>query len=245
MKKAIAVAVLALTAVCMAQDQDVAGDWQGTLENGMGELRIVLHITKAADGTLKATMDSPDQGVVGVPIDTIALTGSKLKFTANAVKGSYEGVVKTPASINGSWFQPKKVDLDFKKTTTPLKLDHPPAPASDIDGAWEGMLITPGATLHLVFHIKNTGDGLTATVDSPDQNMKGWPATSVTRKGSSIKIEMKQLSAAFSGKLNKELNNANGDWTQGDTSLPLQIKRAKAEPAEAQKPVGPATPAHK
>ncbi len=34
---------------CFARAQDITGDWQGTLNTGMGELRLVLHITKASD----------------------------------------------------------------------------------------------------------------------------------------------------------------------------------------------------
>ena len=73
MKKAIMVAVWAVAAVCAAQAEDIAGDWQGTLPMGMGEIRIVLHITKAPDGSLKATLDSPDQAVVGMHVVSISL----------------------------------------------------------------------------------------------------------------------------------------------------------------------------
>jgi hypothetical protein len=236
MRKTIAIMVLALAAVCVAQGQDIAGDWQGSLNTGMGELRIVLHVTKSADGTLKATLDSPDQGIVGMAVDSITLTGAKLMFTVSLVKGSYEGTIKNGTSITGNWAQPKKMLLDFKKTTTPIKLDHPPAPPSDIDGTWEGVLDMPSSgKLHLVFHIKNTGDGLTATMDSPDQSMQGYPATAVTRKGSSVKIEMIQVSGEYHGKLNKDLNVMSGDWSQGP-NYPLTLKRAKEAPADTKKP---------
>ncbi|HEY4902851.1 MAG TPA: hypothetical protein VIH89_05200 [Candidatus Sulfotelmatobacter sp.] len=234
-KKVVAVVVLALAAVC-AHAQDIVGDWQGTLSTGMGELRIVLHVTKSADGALKAILDSPDQGVGGMPVDSITLDGNKLKFTVNVVKGSYEGTVKNSGSISGNWAQPQKMPLEFKKTTTPLTLVHPPAPPSDIDGEWEGILETPSqGKLHLVFHLKNTADGLTATMDSPDQNLQGYPATEVSRKGSSVKIHMIQISGEFHGKLNKELSVMSGDWTQGP-NYALTLKRAKEEPASVQKP---------
>ncbi len=235
MKKALAIMALALAAACVAQGQDIAGDWQGSLDIGTGELRIVLHVTKSADGALKATLDSPDQGIVGMPVDSIQLDGNKLLFSVNVVKGTYEGTVKNGSTITGNWAQPKKMPLDFKKTTTPVKLNHPPAPPSDIDGAWEGILETPSqGKLHLVFHIKNTGDGLTATMDSPDQSVKGWPATQVTRKGSSVKIEMMQFSGTFQGKLNKQLDLMSGDWTQGP-NYPLTLRRAKEDAAATPK----------
>jgi hypothetical protein len=234
-QKAIAMVVLALAAACFAQGQDIAGDWQGGLNIGTGELRIVLHVTKSDDGSLTAKLDSPDQGIVGMPVDTIKLDGGKLAFTVNVVKGSYEGVVKNASSITGNWSQPKKMPLDFKKTTTPVKIEHQPAPPSEIDGAWAGTLETPSqGKLPLVFHIKNTADGLTATLDSPEQNVKGWPATTVARKGSSVKIEMMQFSGTFQGKLNKDLSMMSGDWTQGP-NYALTLRRTKEEPAAAPK----------
>ena len=51
---------LVVTATYAANAQDIAGDWQGTLLADGVELRLVLHITKNDDGTLKATLDSVD-----------------------------------------------------------------------------------------------------------------------------------------------------------------------------------------
>jgi hypothetical protein len=89
--------------------------------------------------------------------------------------------------------------------------------------------------LRLVFHLLNTEDGLMATMDSPDQKMTGWPATSLTRRNSSIRIEMKQISGCFEGKINQQLDTISGDWNQGASSIPLLLKRAKAEPGDSQK----------
>ena len=241
MKRAIAVAVLALAAVSVARGQDIAGDWQGDLPIGMGSIRIVLHITKAGDGTFKAILDSPDQNITGMAVDSFTLDGKKLKFSVSASKGSYEGAVKNASTITGNWTQPNKTPLDFKKTTTPIKTEHPPAPPSDIDGIWEGAADLPSlqgtpanGKLRLAFHVKNTGDGLTATMDVPDQDIKGWPAVAVTRKGSSIKIDAPQIGGAFIGKLNKDLSAMSGDWTTEHTYA-LTLRRAKEAPAGSQK----------
>jgi|HubBroStandDraft_1064217.scaffolds.fasta_scaffold09319_3 hypothetical protein len=244
-KYAFAILVITLATVCDSQAQDITGDWQGTLTNDMGELRLIVHVTKAADGTLKATMDSPDQAMAGAPLDTFTLDGTKVHFTLNVAKGVFDGSLKGSSSISGSWTQgpSPKMPLTLNKTTTPLKLQHDPAPPSDIDGAWEGIYDTPAGESgrvgknHVTFHIKNTADGLTATLDLPDANIKGWPATSVTRKGSSIKIATKQINTIFSGKANKNLDAISGDWTQGDgPSRALILKRTKEDSPDAQKP---------
>jgi acid stress-induced BolA-like protein IbaG/YrbA len=244
----MAIIFLCLASTPFAGAQDITGDWQGPLTTPMGELRLVLHITKAADGTLKATLDSPDQGVGGVPVDSINVDGNKVHFVVTVIKGNFDGSLKGNGSINGNWMQgvgSQKMPLVLSKTTTPIKMTHDPAPPSDIDGTWEGLYDTPtGGTSapdknHVTFHIKNTADGLTATVDLPDMmNIKGWPATSVTRKGSSIKIAVKQVNTVFSGKINKSLDAMTGDWLEGDSpARALNLKKTKEEPtADAQKP---------
>src|SRR5579863_10776486 len=89
MNRTLIFAILVVAAT-VAQAQDIAGDWQGTLNTGAGELRLVLHITKAADGALKATLDSVDQGANGIPVSSLSLKSSKLSLGVDAVHGTYE-----------------------------------------------------------------------------------------------------------------------------------------------------------
>src|SRR5580693_6639639 len=185
--KRVFVLLLLTMAAAFARAQDIAGDWQGTLDTGMGQLRLVLHITKAADGALKATLDSIDQaGSNGIPVNSATLKDSKLSLDVAVVHGTYEGKVAPDAkSISGTWSQGKDLPLEFKRATAPVKTEHKPAKLSDIDGTWMGTLDTGAMKLRVVFHIVNTEDGLTATMDSPDQGAKGLPTTSVTRTGTS------------------------------------------------------------
>jgi uncharacterized protein len=73
-----------------------------------------------------------------------------------------------------------------------------------------------------------------AVMDSPDQKVTGMPSTSVSRKGSSIKIERKQISGGyFQGTIDKSLETMSGDWNQGPSGIPLQLKRAQEGPSNA------------
>jgi len=233
-------ATFALSVAAFAGAQDISGDWQGPLTTPQGELRLVLHITRQTDGTYKGTMDSPDQATMGAPLDSITLDSSKVHFTLNVARGVFDGSLKSNGSISGNWMQGtggQKMPLALTKTTTPLKLEHADAPPSDVDGTWEGIYETPQeGKFHVTFHLKNTADGLTATAELPEMNIKGWPATSVTRKGTSIKIGMKQVSGTFSGKLSKNMDSMSGDWTQADgPSRSLQLRKTKEAPADAPK----------
>jgi pimeloyl-ACP methyl ester carboxylesterase len=244
MKRLLLVLTLGLGAAGAASAQNLAGDWQGSLKPTGAELRLVLHITKADDGSWKGTLDSVDQGANGIPVTSISLKESKLKFAVESVNGSYEGTVNADATeISGTWTQGQSLPLDFKKTTTPTKTEHAPAKASDIDGAWMGTLDAGTAKLRIVFHITNTADGLTATMDSLDQDMKGLPVTKVTRDGSSLKLELKQLPGVFEGTIDKDRGSINGTWSQSGNSLPLLLKRVKdSAELERPRPQDPAKP---
>ena len=228
MGKVLIITALIVCTAPVAGAKSVAGDWQGTLSTPNGELRLVLHITESGDGSLKATLDSVDQNVNGIPVATATFKDSKLSLDVEAVHGTYEGTLNSDATaITGTWTQGQSLPLEFKRAVVGARAEHKPAKPSDIDGAWAGTLDVGGTKLHTVFHITNTADGLTATMDSPDQGAYGLPATSVTRTGSSLKVELKGIGGAFEGKISGDLASIEGTWTQGSGSLPLSLKREK------------------
>jgi len=245
MKWIIAIAALVLSAIGVACAQDVTGDWQGTLNAGKTQLHLVLHITKDNDGNLKATIDSVDQRTFGLVVNSISLTNSKLKLAVDRFQASYEGKLNPDATkIFGTWSQGGGyADLDFKRAKVEAKAQPKPAPPSDIDGAWLGTVELSGIKLRLVFHILNTADGLTATMDSPDQGVSGVPATGVTRNGPSLKIELKQKSAAYEGKISPDLATIDGTYTWSAGHLPLVVKRVKdVSQLERRRPQNPVKP---
>jgi fermentation-respiration switch protein FrsA (DUF1100 family) len=236
--------ILFVSGASLAQAENVVGDWQGTLSAGGAELRLVLHITNAADGALKATLDSLDQNSKGIPVKSITLKDSKLSLDVAAIHGTYEGKVAADGkAISGTWSQGMPLPLEFKRATTPLKTEHKPAKPSDIDGAWMGSIDTGAIKLRVVFHIVNTEDGLMATMDSPDQGMKGMPATSVTRERSSLKIAAKAIGGLFEGKISADLSSIDGNWSQGGATFPLVLKPVKDQSElERKRPQNPVKP---
>jgi fermentation-respiration switch protein FrsA (DUF1100 family) len=232
MKRVVLVFLFLLVAAgagsSVAQAQDIVGDWQGTLHAGAADLRVVIHFTKNNDGSLHATMDSVDQGANGIPVSTVTLKDSQLKLGVDAVHGTYEGKVNADATvIDGTWSQGAPLPLTLKKAAGPIKAEHKPAKPSDIDGDWWGALDTGAGKLRLVLHIVNTEDGLVATLDSPDQGMKGLPSSGVTRNGSSFKAEFKGIGGVFEAKINSDLSALEGTWSQG-REFPLVLKKAKS-----------------
>ncbi len=105
MKKLLttAAAILALGATLPASAEDAAGDWAGVL---MGQLHLVVHITRAPDGKLSGILESVDQGDAKIPIDTIEATPDHLKFSIAAIGGSYDaGWDDSKKQWTGTWTQ--------------------------------------------------------------------------------------------------------------------------------------------
>jgi hypothetical protein len=226
MNRTLLALALGISTACALQAQDIAGDWHGTLDTGQGQLRLVLHITKGDGGSYKATLDSVDQGANGIPVNSVTLKGSKLNLTVDAVNGTYEGDVNADATaIKGTWSQGQPLSLDFTRGAPESKPAAKAAKPSDIDGAWQGTLEAGGTKLRVIFHITNTEDGLSATMDVPDQGATAIPASNVTRSGQSLSLEIKGIGGKFDGKIAADLQSIDGTWSQSGGSQPLVLKR--------------------
>jgi pimeloyl-ACP methyl ester carboxylesterase len=107
----------------------ITGDWMATLEAGSIKLQLLLHVAKDGDA-FHATLDSPDQGQVGLAIDKIVATETTLRFEMNALGAFYEGKFSnTGSEIVGAWNQQgQSIPLTFKRAgqarsaESPLKL---------------------------------------------------------------------------------------------------------------------------
>ena len=244
MKKLFIILAFIVGTTSISLAQDIGGDWNGSLKVGEEELRLVLHITKAADGSLQASLDNIDQGANGIPVTTVTLKDSKLDLTIDAVHGTYTGKVNADASeIDGTWSQGQAMELNFHRGGIAVKPAPKPAPASDIDGAWLGTLDTGMVKLRLVLHIVNTDQGLTATMDSLDQNANGIPVSSITRAGASLKFEIKAIGGSYDGTIRPDLATFSGTWTQLGKSWPLAFKRVtNASELEQRRPQNPVKP---
>lgn len=94
--------------------QGVTGDWFGLLTLPNGKLTIVFHITKTGD-EFKATMDSPDQNVTGLPMDKVSFTDNLITISFAASQIVYKGTFLPDSNkVNGIFEQGgKKLQLNL------------------------------------------------------------------------------------------------------------------------------------
>jgi pimeloyl-ACP methyl ester carboxylesterase len=111
----------------------VEGTWQGSLDVGSTKLLIVLHINRTPTGSLKGSIDSPDQQAFGLPIDTVTFANGKLRTELKKLGAVYEGIVDSKfESIKGKFTQSgHEFDLDLKRTESgpkPTPVNRPQIP---------------------------------------------------------------------------------------------------------------------
>lgn len=112
---------LSLTVAFAATQEQTApvkpeGDWRGTLDVGAAKLDVILHVVRK-NGTLTATLDSPDQGATGLAVDSITVSDKSLRFEMKSLGADYEGVFSSDGSqIEGEFRQQgQRLPLTFKR----------------------------------------------------------------------------------------------------------------------------------
>ena len=88
-----------------AQDASPVGEWTGTLNpGGQAKKHVVVHISAEQDGSLRGTIDYPDQDVSGIEISAITYSKSTLHFESTPGLCAYDGTMDNDGSqITGAW----------------------------------------------------------------------------------------------------------------------------------------------
>ena len=84
-------------------------------------------------------------------------------------------------------------------------------------GDWSGTLNLGGGTLRLIFHISESADGFTSTIESVDQGGAIIP-TEMQVEGNSIVFRVAQLDVEYRATISG--NQITGEFTQFGMSMP-------------------------
>lgn len=87
----------------------VHGSWMGKVEFSGQELDIAFNISVSPEGSITASMDSPDQGVMNIPADKVEFNNGDLRIELLSGYFIYEGKVKEGGqAIEGKLMEPKQ-----------------------------------------------------------------------------------------------------------------------------------------
>jgi len=101
MKQIILIIFLLFTSIAIATD--VIGDWHGQLDIQSMKIRLSFHISKEGK-KYSSTMDSPDQGAMGIPTTDTSFDGKTLKIFIKNLGAEFSGVLEEN-SITGIFSQ--------------------------------------------------------------------------------------------------------------------------------------------
>jgi hypothetical protein len=222
----------------------LAGDWDGILV-GQGPVgHVVLHMSTTPEGKMTALLDDIDRKVSGAPAIGGSFDGSRLvlRFTYWMQRSngdleprvaSYEATVTPSGSeMTGVWTQEGSWPLNLKRVTWQAKIPKP-APPTIFDGDWAGTEYeSRGITIHFIFHIYNTEDGLMVTIDCPDEKFKGALASKVTYDQTSRQIFISVGSAIFTGKMTPDGKALDTSMTEPGFHFLIHFDRLMPKPTE-------------
>ncbi|MEP0711208.1 alpha/beta fold hydrolase [Algoriphagus sp.] len=113
--------------------------------------------------------------------------------------------------------------------------------AQDITGQWNGVLKVTGVQLRLVFNIKKSETGYSATMDSPDQGAFGIPATAASFEDDKLKVAITNANITYEGTLGED-NIIIGVFNQGGQSFPMNLSRKEIAKLGSNRPQEPKKP---
>jgi len=220
------------------------GTYSGTLQAGEAELHLLLHLSKNTNGSLRATLDSLEQGIFAIEASSVAFSNSTLKLEVTSVGARFEGRVSPDrGSIEGEWWQGQaSIPLKFRRETGAVAR-KPGDAVFPVEGLWQGAVETHGMRLRFQLHVSHDTEGhLIAALDSLDQGVSGLPANRVTLKDPVFHFEIPSVAGVYEGILNPAKNAMTGKWSQTSAdNLPLDFKRSD-QTLELRRPQTPAKP---
>lgn len=214
------------------QAQSVNGDYSGTL----GPLHLKLHVKPTTPGAFEATLDSLDQGAMGLQCVDVLIKGNDLSFNVPSVGGKWHGTVSEGGStLSGIWSQGQDMPLVFRRDE-PIALASKPSP---VDGIWLGTLKAGENQLRVQLHLSSDRSGNEiGSLDSLDQGAMGLECKNVRLDGKNLTFDVPLVNGHWTGTLGDNANALDGTWTQVN-SLPLRFTR-QASPIAMKGPEPPA-----
>src|SRR6476620_3591420 len=90
----LGVLLLTQTSMAQAQSADPSGHWEGTLKVPQMELKVEIDLARDSLGVFAGTFGEPAQGVKGLPLSSVTVEASAVRFV---VKGGSD-----PATFDGA-----------------------------------------------------------------------------------------------------------------------------------------------
>ncbi len=128
-RRLILTALLAAAPLFAQAPPPLDGIWLGTLGAGGAKLRVQFHFHQDAAGKWACTVDSIDQGGMGIPC-TVTSAANPIAIDVAAIRGKFDGSL-TADTLDGTWHQGNDLPLTLTRQTSALPSAVAPPPPPD------------------------------------------------------------------------------------------------------------------
>jgi len=227
---------LLVSALPVAQSPPVpSGHWEGTLQIPDMALNIEIDLAKNGGGAWAGTFGQPAQGVKGLPLSTVAVDGTSIRFIVQGgeAPSTFEGTLADDGqSISGKVTQSQfTIPFTLNRTGDARIAPAPKSPpiGKELEGAWNGALDLGPRQMRIVLTMANQPDGTaTGTVLSVDGSGVEIPIA-ILQKAPHVTIDVPSVGASYAAVLNAAGTELTGTWTQQSAALPLTLRRTTAK----------------
>lgn len=114
MKKILSFLIaLAFSSILFAQNP--TGTWSGALNTPVGQLPLVIHITKSG-AVYSSTMDSPNQNAFAIPLAETTFQNNAITITASNLNIKYSGTLSADQNTIAGTYQQGQLNVPFVLT---------------------------------------------------------------------------------------------------------------------------------
>jgi pimeloyl-ACP methyl ester carboxylesterase len=148
MKKLLLFQLVMIIVMSSAAQDRFIGIWEGKISAGV-DVRMIIHVSKTADGQYGVSLDSPDQGIKGIPASSVRLTADSIYVEVSGGSVRYAGKIVNDSLINGQFSQGRSFPVNMKKVMAVTELNRPQTPKPPFPYRSENVLYTtPDRTIN-------------------------------------------------------------------------------------------------
>ncbi len=227
-----------------AQDaSEIAGTWSGAIASPMGDITLVVEITRDADGTLGGTIENADQAPGNLaPISDVTATDGQFAFKVPRVNATYSAEWDEAArQWRGTLDQGGPQALNLARGAPAAK-----PRIEGLDGVWTGTWERNGVKLRQSLRVATGERGTNVLYDSPDQMANGIPVGDLVRDGRAVRFSIARGISKFAGELSADGTQIIGVWTSptlpGESFVSTFARASDEEVAARRDPARPQLP---
>lgn len=218
----------------MCYGAEPTGRWEGAAQLPGMDLRLVVDLAPAADGTWNGSLIVPGLGIKGERLAGVNISETSINFSVKGALSDPKFVCRwnPDGTLTG--------EVTLAGNTAPLALHKIGPPQvekarvafpvqKEVEGDWRGEMNIAGYKFIAHMSVKNQPAGSTAEFAVGLGKEDNLPVTLVTQEGDWVTVQAHDLNIAFEGRYIREKDQLDGAFVQGGVEFPLVFSRVSTK----------------